>query len=295
MNKSILLTIVLTAVFFVGCSGTNLIVNNADSANEDSILLKGTRYIFDERGMKSYVKCYEVESYRDVELTGALSEKLIDAGYVFAIKVHVAEDCKMSQRVGTNFEIKLKEFNGVSVYFPINMGRCIGDKLKAGTEVMIAYSPKAGSVLLLNEKSDNSIILSINSLDNKSQLLTSHVIDLMKERDAELIICDVMNQHTLLNQTYTSIWYDEFNRVLKEINNLRNVPSGIKKKVNAVHGKLKPLKATLDELNSSLAKELEDMNNDAGLSVASENMDLMRAHCLWASHILSVFRRSRCI
>ena len=289
MKKSILLTVILTTVLLAGCSSIPK-AENADLTDEDSILLKGTQYILDENGKRTFGRCYDVKSYRDVELTGSLNEKLIDAGYTFAVKTKVAEDCKLSGRAGTNFDIKLQGFERVSVYFPISMGRRLGDTVRVGTVVTIAYSPKAGPILLLQKNPETSPSLIINSLVNKSDISTSHVIDLIYQRDAELIICDMMNQHTILNQNYTNIWAAEFDRVVGQINTLRNVPPEIKKKVNAVHSKLKPLKSNLSSLNSSLEKALEDMNNDAGLAVALENNHLMRAHCLWALHLLEVFR-----
>lgn len=290
MKKNILLAVILTIVLFTGCSSAIPKAENADLTDEDSILLKGTQYILDENGKRTFGRCYDVKSYGGVELTGSLNEKLIDAGYTFAVKIKIAEDCNLSGRAGTNFDIKLQGFERVSVYFPISMGRRLGDILRVGTLVTIAYSPKAGSILLLQENPETSPRLMINSLANKSDISMSHVIDLIYQRDAELIICDMMRQHTILSQHYTNIWAAEFDRVVGHINTLRNVPPEIKKNVNAVHSKLKPLKSCLVSLNSSLEKELEDMNNDAELSVASENMDLMRAHCLWASHLLEVFR-----
>lgn len=290
MKKSILLTVILTTVLLAGCSSGIPKAENADLTDEDSILLKGTQYILDENGKRTFGRCYDVKSYRDVELTGSLNEKLIDAGFTFAVKIKVAEDCKLSGRVGTNFDVKLQGFERVSVYFPISMGRRVGDTVRAGTVVTIAYSPKAGPILLLQGNPETSPTLIINSLAIKSDILALHVIDLIYLRDAGLIICDMLNQHTILNQNHSNIWAAEFDRVVGQINTLRNVPQGIKKKVNAIHSKLKPLKSGLASLNSSLEKELEDMNNDAGLAVASENKDLMRAHCLWASHLLEVFR-----
>ena len=274
-------------ILCAGCSGPSPATAAAD---EDSVLIKGTQFELDESGKRTFGRSYDIKGYKDIDLVGALSEKLIDAGYVFAIKVQVTEDCKLSQKEGTNFDIKLKEFNSASVYMPIGMERTLGDSLRAGAVVTIAYSPSKGPVLLLNDNPDSSSFLVVNSVKSQVEPSKSHVIDLMKDQDAELIISNYMNMQIWISRKYAEVWAAEADRIVEQINRLRNVPDEIKKKVNAAHKKLKPVKATLASLDDALGKELEDMNNDATFVVAMENQEVLRANCLWASHLLEAFR-----
>ena len=281
----ILLIFVLVVCIVPGPASTG-----TDVAEEDSVLLKGSHFELDERGKRTFGQCYGFESYRDIRLIGALSEKLVDAGCTFAIKVTVAEDCKLTNREGTDFQIKLKEFKDVNVYMPIGMQCRVVDLLKAGTVVTIAYSPSKGPVLLLNDNPDSSSFLVVNSVKSQVEPSKSHVIDLMKDQDAELIISNYMNMQIWISRKYAEVWAAEADRIVEQINRLRNVPDEIKKKVNAAHKKLKPVKATLASLDDALGKELEDMNNDATFVVAMENQEVLRANCLWASHLLEAFR-----
>ena len=261
-----------------------------DLAYEDSVLLKGSHFELDERGKRSFGQCYGFESYRDIRLIGALSEKLVDAGCTFAIKVTVAEDCKLTNREGTDFQIKLKEFKDVNVYMPIGMQCRVIDLLKAGTEVIIAYSPARGPVLVLSEYYYDFRYLSVNTLTKLSDSTKVHVIDLMWEQNGEIVICNYMKSHIGINQSFTSTWYVEFERVVDMINKLRNVPNEVKKKVNFVRENLKPVKPELIALNYVLEGEDVYMVGENESNVAEENMKLMRANCLWASHLLEMFR-----
>lgn len=287
MKKSYLSVLIVFAVLLAGCSGLGQATAAAD---EDSVLIKGTQFVLDENGKRTFGQSYDIKSYKQVELVGCLSEKLIDAGYVFAIKVHVAEDCKLSQKEGEDFDIKLKEFSSISVYMPIGMERRTVDSLKAGAVVTIAYSPLKGPVLLLSDNPDGSAFLVVNRVTSQNEPSNSHIIDLMRGQDLELIICNYMKTQTGIYQKYIGVWAAEAERVVGQINSLRNVPDEIKNKVNAAHKKLKPVKATMSKLDDALGEELEEMNNDVALAVAMENQDLIRAHSLWVSHLLEIFR-----
>lgn len=281
----ILLIFVLVVCIVPGPASTG-----TDVAEEDSVLLKGSHFELDERGKRTFGQCYGFESYRDIRLIGALSEKLVDAGCTFAIKVTVAEDCKLTNREGTDFQIKLKEFKDVNVYMPIGMQCRVVDLLKAGTEVIIAYSPARGSVLVLNEVYYDFRYLCVNTLTSLTDSSKVHVIDLMCEQNGEIVICNYMKSHIAINQSFTSTWFVEFERVVDMINKLRNVPNEVKKKVNIVRENLKPVEPELIALNYVLEGEDVYMIGENESNVAEENMKLMRANCLWASHLLEMFR-----